>query len=173
MKNMIKFVLVFALAAGLTACSKNVKNDAQADNVGVVGEVEEISAEDIIVLDDEDAAPITVEGEGIALQPVFFALNQYTLSKEARAVIEANAEVLKVKGVKTILVEGNCDDRGTIAYNIALGDKRAKEVKDYYVKLGLKADEIYTISYGKEKPVCTEATNECWAQNRRADTIIQ
>ena len=114
-----------------------------------------------------------VEAEAVNLAPVYFALNQYTLSKEARAVLEANAEILKVKGVKTITVEGNCDDRGTIAYNIALGDKRAKEVKDYYVKLGLNADEVYTISYGKERPVCTDNTNACWAKNRRADTVIQ
>ena len=172
MKDMIKFVLIFALAAGLTACSKNVKNNAQADNVGVAEDVAEISAEDFIILEDEEA-PIVVEAEGRALEPVYFALDQYSLSKDARASIEKNAEMLKVSGVKTILIEGNCDDRGTIAYNIALGDKRAKEVKDYYVKLGIKADNIYTISYGKEKPVCTEATNECWAQNRRADTIMQ
>ena len=172
MKNVIKFMLVFALAAGLTACSKNVKDDAAADNVGTVGAVEEISADDTIIIEDEEAA-IVVEAEAVNLAPVYFALNQYTLSKEARAVLEANAEILKVKGVKTITVEGNCDDRGTIAYNIALGDKRAKEVKDYYVKLGLNADEVYTISYGKERPVCTDNTNACWAKYRRADTVIQ
>lgn len=173
MKNAIKFMLVFALAAGLTACSKNVKDDAAADNVGAVGSVEEISADDTIIIEEDEAAAIVVEAEAVNLAPVYFALNQYTLSKEARAVLEANAEILKVKGVKTITVEGNCDDRGTIAYNIALGDKRAKEVKDYYVKLGLNADEVYTISYGKERPVCTDNTNACWAKNRRADTVIQ
>ncbi len=172
MKNMIKFMLVFALAAGLTACSKNVKDDASADNVGVVGTVEEIAADDTIIIEEEEAV-IAIDNTAINLAPVYFALNQYTLSKEARAVLEANAEILKVKGVKTITVEGNCDDRGTIAYNIALGDKRAKEVKDYYVKLGLNADEIYTISYGKEKPVCFEQNNSCWAKNRRSDTVIQ
>lgn len=172
MKNMIKFMLVFALAAGLTACSKNVKDDAAADNIGTVGAVEEIAADDTIIIEEEEAV-IAIDNTAITLAPVYFALNQYTLSKEARAVLEANAEILKVKGVKTITVEGNCDDRGTIAYNIALGDKRAKEVKDYYVKLGLNADEIYTISYGKERPACTEQTNACWAKNRRSDTVIQ
>ena len=70
------------------------------------------------------------------------------------------------------MVEGNCDDRGTIAYNIALGEKRANEVKDYYVRLGIPADKITTVSYGKEKPVCYEATQACWAKNRRAETIL-
>jgi peptidoglycan-associated lipoprotein len=71
-----------------------------------------------------------------------------------------------------ITVEGNCDDRGTIGYNIALGQKRADEVKAYYVRMGIPAENIATVSYGEEKPVCYEANKTCWAQNRRADTLL-
>ncbi|MBO7605747.1 MAG: OmpA family protein, partial [Elusimicrobiaceae bacterium] len=85
--------------------------------------------------------------------------------------LKANAEILKVKGINNITVEGNCDDRGTIAYNIALGQKRANEVRDYYIKLGVKAENINTVSYGEENPVCTDQTESCWAKNRRADTV--
>lgn len=174
MKNIMKFVLVFALAAGFAACSKNAKQAPMADMSAGNGQVTEIEADETVTIEEEEPAyGVGMMSDASAnLETVHFALNQYTLSKEARAILDRNAEVLKVKGSK-VIVEGNCDDRGTISYNIALGDKRAKEVKDYYVKLGIPAANISTVSYGEEKPVCSEQTDSCWAQNRRADTVIK
>lgn len=176
MKNIIKFVLVFALAAGLSACSKNVKKAPAADTTAVAAttDVAEVAADDTIAMQDDDAYGVSTMSDGAAsLEPVYFALNEYTLSQDAIAIIEKNAEAIKVKGIANLSIEGNCDDRGTIAYNIALGDKRAKEVKDYYVKLGISADAITTVSYGEEKPVCTDQTEDCWAKNRRSDTLVK
>lgn len=175
MKNVIKFVLVFALAAGLTACSKNVKKDPAADVSAKTGEVAEITAdESVVIVEDEPTYGVgLISDSSVNLAPIYFALDQYTLSKDARAVLDANVEVLKVKGVSSIVVEGNCDERGTIAYNIALGDKRAKEVKDYYVKRGIAAKKITTVSYGEEKPVCYEKAESCYSKNRRSDTIVK
>ena len=110
-----------------------------------------------------------------SLGVVHFALDKYNLSDEARKIVEANAKAIKAQAAGadyTVVVEGNCDSRGTIAYNIALGEKRANEVKAYYVRLGIPAANISTVSYGKEKPVCYENTQSCWAKNRRADTIL-
>ena len=98
------------------------------------------------------------------------------MSSDARKIVEANAKAIKAAGNLAsyqITVEGNCDDRGTTSYNIALGQKRADEVKANYVRLGIPADRIATVSYGEEKPVCYEATQSCWAENRRADTLLQ
>ena len=67
-----------------------------------------------------------------------------------------------------MLVEGHCDERGTIPYNLALGQKRAKAVRDYYLALGIPGGRIATLSLGKEMPECTEATKACWQRNRRA-----
>ena len=173
MKNIMKFALVFALAAGLTACSKNVKKAPAADNTAAVTDVAEVSADDSVNMQDDDAYGVSLVSDGSSLEPVYFALNEYTLSKDAIATVEKNAETIKVKGVTKITVEGNCDDRGTISYNIALGDKRAKEVKDYYVKLGISADAISTVSYGEEKPLCSDQTEDCWAKNRRSDTVLK
>lgn len=173
MKNIIKFTLVFALAAGLAACSKNVKKAPAADTTAAVTDVAEVAADDSVNMQDEEAYGVSLIADGSSLEPVYFALNEYTLSKEAIATVEKNAETIKVKGVTKITVEGNCDDRGTISYNIALGDKRAKEVKDYYVKLGIPADAISTVSYGEEKPSCTDQTEECWSKNRRSDTVLK
>ncbi|MCR5504378.1 MAG: OmpA family protein [Elusimicrobiaceae bacterium] len=167
MKKTLSLMLVLGLALGLAACSKNKKADANADLNAAAATT---TYDDIVV--EEDKMVEAVESIEVNLTPVYFALNEYSLSKEARNILSANAEILKIKGIKHITVEGNCDDRGTIAYNIALGQKRANEVRDYYIRLGLNSENINTISYGEENPVCTAQTNSCWAKNRRADTVV-
>lgn len=165
MKNLLKVVLVLAVAAGLSACKKNIKDDANADMMNGAGSTE-------MVLEETTTQVNPVE---VSLGVVHFALDKYNLSAEARAIVEANAKAIKAKAAGAsykVVVEGNCDDRGTIAYNIALGEKRAAEVKAYYVRLGIPAANVSTVSYGKEKPVCYEATQSCWAKNRRADTVV-
>ncbi len=166
MKNLLKVVLVLAVAAGLTACSKNKKDDAATDGT-VVAVSEMVVAEE----------GVEVPAQEVALGVVHFALDKATLSADNRKIVEANAQAIKAAASAVanyqVIVEGNCDDRGTTAYNIALGQKRADEVKAYYVRLGIPADKIATVSYGEEKPVCYEATQACWAQNRRADTLLQ
>ncbi len=167
MKNLLKVTLVLALAAGLTACKKNVKDDANADMTALSnGTTTEMVIEETTVTEVEQAQ--------VALGTIYFALDKATLTADARKVVEANAKAIKAAAGTNynVVVEGNCDDRGTIAYNIALGEKRANEVKDYYVRLGIPAANITTVSYGKEKPVCYEATQACWAKNRRAETIL-
>lgn len=166
MKNLLKLTLVLALAAGLTACKKNVKDDANADMTLANGTTEMVLQETTVT----EVMPAQV-----SLGVVHFALDKSALSAEARKIVEANAKAIKAQAAGAsykVVVEGNCDDRGTIAYNIALGEKRANEVKAYYVRLGIPAANISTVSYGKEKPVCYESTQSCWAKNRRADTIL-
>jgi len=169
MKKTLSMMLILGLTLGLAACSKNKKADANADLNAAAANANS-QYDDVIV--EEDRLVEAVESIEVNLTPVYFALNEYSLSKEARNILSANAEILKMKGINNITVEGNCDDRGTIAYNIALGQKRANEVRDYYIRLGLKAENINAISYGEENPVCTAQTNSCWAKNRRADTVI-
>ena len=163
MKNLLKVVLVLSLAAGLSACKKNVKDDANADLTAG-------SSTEMVL---EETVTEVVPAAELSLGTVHFALDKYNLTAENRKILEANAKLIKEKAANVkLVVEGNCDDRGTIAYNIALGEKRANEVKDYYVRLGIATDKITTVSYGEEKPVCYEATQSCWAKNRRADTVL-
>ena len=170
MKNVLKVVLVFALAAGLTACQKNVKDDANADLTAGTGAGTEMVLEETSI-EVVSAAPV----QEIALGAVYFSLDKAALSSDARKIVEANAQAIKSAAALAsykVTIEGNCDDRGTTSYNIALGQKRAEELKANYVRLGIPAANIETVSYGKEKPVCTEATQACWAKNRRADTLL-
>gem|GEM_PF-903573 len=104
------------------------------------------------------------------LKSVPFDYDSAKLSDDALATLKANADILRSNTDLEVLVAGNCDERGTVAYNLALGQKRANQVRDYYVSIGVDRGRIATISYGKEQPLCTDSTEECWAKNRRAES---
>ncbi len=104
---------------------------------------------------------------------VYFAFDSAALDERARATLDAWAAYLNDHPDVRVRVEGNCDERGTREYNMGLGQRRADSVKNYLVEHGVAADRIATISYGEERPVCTEHNESCWALNRRADIRIQ
>lgn len=104
------------------------------------------------------------------LKAVPFDFDSAKLSDDALAILKANAAILNDDPTIEALVSGHCDERGTTAYNLALGQKRAKETRDYYIRLGVDGARIATISYGKEQPLCSESNDACWSQNRRAET---
>lgn len=104
------------------------------------------------------------------LKAVRFEYDKSNLLAEARDILKENAEYIKTNTDLNILVEGHCDERGTIEYNLGLGQRRASAVRDYYGKLGVALKRVGTISYGEEKPLDTAHTEEAWAKNRRAET---
>ena len=110
--------------------------------------------------------------EGGILGDVHFALDSYELDAAGRDTLTKNLAWLRGNARAKIEVEGHADSRGTIEYNLALGAKRAKAVKDYLVTQGIASDRVSTISYGKELPLCHEDTDTCWARNRRAHSVI-
>jgi len=107
------------------------------------------------------------------LPSVNFGFDEATLTGEARAKLEQGAKCLKDSGAKGVTVEGNCDERGTAEYNMHLGQRRADAVKKYLGGLGVPVKGISAVSFGKEKPSCTDATEDCWARNRRADLKVK
>jgi peptidoglycan-associated lipoprotein len=107
------------------------------------------------------------------LQPVHFDFDQAFIRQDARAIMKANADWLKAHPKVKIRIEGNCDERGTIEYNQALGQRRAASAKKFLTDLGIPGSRISLISYGKEKPVCAENTEACWQKNRRDDFIAE
>jgi len=111
-------------------------------------------------------------GEGGPLQDVLFEFDSYEISFDARTTLQTNAEWLRNNAQVRIEVEGHCDERGTVEYNLALGAKRAKAVRDYLVSLGISSDRLSTISYGEELPLCRDSTEDCWRQNRRVHFLV-
>jgi peptidoglycan-associated lipoprotein len=106
------------------------------------------------------------------LQDAYFDYDASDLRDDARTNLSANAEWLKRYPSIQVLVEGHCDERGTSAYNLALGDRRANAARDYLESLGVASSRVRTVSYGKERPFCTDATEDCYQQNRRAHFVI-
>jgi peptidoglycan-associated lipoprotein len=105
------------------------------------------------------------------LQPVLFDYDKSIIRDDAKPVMTANAQWLKANPNVTITIEGNCDERGTREYNQALGQRRAAIARKYLADMGVSANRISLISYGKEKPVCTDDSEECWRKNRRDDFV--
>jgi peptidoglycan-associated lipoprotein len=105
------------------------------------------------------------------VQDAYFDYDKSDIREDARAVLTKDADVLKQlfedNPSFNVMVEGHCDERGSAEYNLGLGDRRATAAKDFLVQLGVPADHLKTISYGKERPVCTESNESCWQRNRR------
>jgi peptidoglycan-associated lipoprotein len=106
------------------------------------------------------------------LQDVLFDYDSNNLRDDARAILLADAEALKRIFADfpnaTIYVEGHCDERGSAEYNLGLGDRRASSAREFLAQQGVPSDRLKTISYGKERPACTESNEGCWQRNRRA-----
>ena len=117
-------------------------------------------------------APVMVKDSGLA--DVFFDFDQYAIRSDAVPILEKNAGLLKsAYENSSVLIEGHCDERGTVEYNLELGKRRAQSVKDYLVDLGIEESRIRIVSYGKEKPFCAESKPTCWQQNRRGHFVRQ
>lgn len=150
------FVLVLALVALATAFGCKTAKKVE----------EETIAADENTLGDSDS------GKAMGLESIRFPYDAFTLTGEAKATLNKNAQIMKDKTSLQIQVEGHCDERGGIQYNIALGEKRANAVKKYLQDQGVKAERIATISYGKERPLDQGHSEEAWARNRRANFAV-
>ena len=110
--------------------------------------------------------------EASAGDRIFFDFDRSDISPEARQTLERQAEWLRRYPNVTVTIEGHCDERGTREYNLALGERRAQAAKNVLVALGIPASRVSTISYGKERPAVVGSTEEAYAQNRRAVTVV-
>ena len=107
------------------------------------------------------------------VRDIFFDYDKYDIRPDQQAALQADAQFLAQHPAMRFTIEGHCDERGSTEYNLALGDNRASAVKNALMQAGVGADRIRTISYGKEKPFCTESNEQCWQQNRRGHFVYQ
>ena len=151
-------VLMLAATLALSACSK--PKAAEDSNLPSAANADENT------MGDSD------NGKAMGLQSIHFGYDAYTLDEEIKTTLKSNAQILKDKASLKIQVEGHCDARGGIQYNLGLGEKRANMVKKFLESQGVAANRITTISYGKEKPMDAGTTDEAYAKNRRANFAI-
>jgi peptidoglycan-associated lipoprotein len=107
------------------------------------------------------------------LQDIGFDFDRYEIRPDAAKALDADAQWLNGNRNQLVLIEGHCDERGTVEYNLALGERRAKATQNYLAAHGVASSRISIVSYGKEKPQCTEHNEACWARNRRAHFLVK
>lgn len=151
------FIVMLAATLTFSACSKKKVEDSELPSAADA---------DVNMGGDSDS------GKAMGLQTVHFGYDAYLLDDQAKGLLKGNAQILKDKASAKIQVEGHCDQRGGIQYNIALGEKRANAVKKFLADQGIKADRISTISMGKEKPLDQGNSEEAHAKNRRANFVV-
>ena len=155
--------LLLASVLGFVGCSSSKKNAASDAEP-----VSSLSGDGLTLELNGDSDSSTAGG----LSTVYFAFDSSSISSQTRAELDANASYLKTNNKIDIQVEGHADERGGIQYNLALGERRAKAVKDYLVASGVKGNRITIVSYGKEKPVSFGHDETSWSRNRRANFVI-
>lgn len=175
-------VAVVLMAVFLTGCPRKPQ-DAEADPWARTGETD-VFGEDGIApgssLDryrrglPQDGSDGDIPGAVPSpLQDVFFGYDASDLTEPMRAILRTNADWISRNRNYRIEIEGHCDERGTGDYNLALGGRRARAVREYLVALGIPAERLSTISYGKEFPVCHESNESCWSRNRRVHFVVR
>ena len=163
-------VMVLAALMVLPACSMKEAPPVEED----ITPAEEVPPPPPPPVDEEEAEVIDEEDlEPLALEDVYFDYDKYSIKGEYKSVLESNAELLMSRDGAVLVIEGHCDERGTAEYNLALGEKRAKAVMDFYIAYGISASKMSIISYGEERPFKYGSTEEAWAMNRRAHMVIK
>ena len=170
-KLLASALLVFFLAAcsttpkdtadssgsGSTTTSSDVSSSGETESTESASTIEPGSQEDLIVNVGDR---------------VFFGYDSSELDTDAQELLQDQVAWLKQYSNVSVIIEGHCDERGTREYNLALGEKRAQSVKNYLISLGISADRVSTISYGKERPAVVGSNDGAWAQNRRSVTKV-
>ncbi len=162
-KALILFLMTFLLMTFGVGCVKQTKKAEPAKKEAVTEQVYPAEAPEAI-------AP--VEKSLVEFRDVLFDYDKYDIRTDGRAVLDSVAPWLKKNTRVKVLIEGHCDERGTNEYNLALGEKRAKAAKDYFISKGIAPSRLSTITYGEEKPICLDQSENCWQRNRRAHFVI-
>jgi peptidoglycan-associated lipoprotein len=199
-KSLSLFIFILCLGLFLAGCPKkqvvvnrdqsSVQRSEEAARLEREREAREAKERELARLREEDLKRPTggelektlvtkkepgIEGEVFEsklLKDIHFDFDKYDIRREDEAILKENAAFLKNNPKMKIQIEGHCDERGTIEYNLALGERRASNTKKYLIFLGIPSDRISTISYGKERPLDKGHHEEAWAKNRRAHVVV-
>lgn len=190
MKRLLVAVMVLCVALAFAGCAKKkvvaeppakMEEPAKAEAAKPAPAPEPAPKEEAVKTEAEPTSLIAKaeapEADKMTLLDVefkdaHFDFDRYDLNEEAKGELKKAADWMTKNPGTVAVVEGHCDDRGTNEYNLALGDRRANSIKQYLVALGIPPDRVETISYGEEKPACTEQNEECWFRNRRGHIVM-
>ena len=186
-RSALSFASTVLIVAGLAACSSTATKEQSGASVedrkpgGTPPVV--VDRPPVVPVDPATTRPLSPDQIGSAAlrdpknilskRSIFFDYDSNLVKDEFKPIVAAHARYLQQNGGSKMRVEGNADDRGSREYNLALGQRRADAVKQMMQILGVKPDQVETVSFGEEKPRCSEAAESCWSQNRRGDIVYQ
>jgi len=124
------------------------------------------------ITQNQDSSSVDLDELTRKFQPVFFDFNKFEIRNDQVSALQANATLLRAHPNANVVLEGHCDERGTDEYNLALGERRAKVVREYLVNLGVDPNRLQTISYGESRPYAYGHNEDSWQQNRRAQSVV-
>jgi peptidoglycan-associated lipoprotein len=163
----IRFGLAALLAVGLLACNSQSGPTSGPSGSSGAGEFRDTGPS------GGSAAGAYFPGSSPGLTTIYFDFDQSNLRADAKNGLKANADFMKSNATASVLIEGNCDERGSEEYNLALGMRRAEAAKRYLVDLGVESSRLSTISYGEERPAASGSGESAWAKNRRDDFKVR
>jgi peptidoglycan-associated lipoprotein len=179
---MVVFTVSVVIAFGLSACQKRAVTQPdsgqqqQQKDMTQQKDQEKITEKQfdgkVDSVDAKDKGAQYAESRENLFSDLLFDYDKYDVKDTSKQTLQSVSSWMTKNTTARLSVEGHCDERGTNEYNLALGDRRAKAVKDYLVNLGVASGRIDVISYGEEKPACNEQTEDCWAKNRRAHFTV-
>ena len=181
---LVLWLMVLTIVSGVSGCSGRRVTSGMEDQASVSRPFPEDEAAKVVPPDRVEEPELRLSEQPAAVEPpssavappsepvaeltdVYFDFDQYVLRREARTGLKAAAIILQAQPNPRIVIEGHCDERGTSAYNLVLGERRAQAAKRYLQDLGLAGSQLQILSYGKERPFCTEHSEACWQLNRR------
>jgi len=174
----MKKVLILVLIIFAVGCAKKYVKETgepvRAKPEAAVEAPKEVKVEEKIIPREVAPTPaIQAQEPAFELKDALFDYDKYDIRPDARAALDSVAAWLNKNKNINVLIEGHCDERGTNEYNLALGEKRANATKNYIITRGVAPTRINTISYGEEKPFCTEQNEDCYQKNRRAHFVAE
>jgi len=166
-RSTTKIILVAMASAALlfAGCTKKLE---------VTSDTSDTSSKPVATSHLQIVSPVTTgKAERPSTNAVYFEFDRSALDAAARATLDGYATWLNASRSTNITIEGNCDERGSREYNLALGQRRADSVRDFLSSRGVSASRIDTVSFGEERPACKGSGEACWAQNRRGDIVTR
>mgnify|MGYP000158485939 CR=1 FL=1 len=171
-KTVIRFTGAAALALALSACGAKPPKQLPPEPGPATTTVSAPEAPSAPVNQIVAGSPADFVAQMMGRDTIHFALDKFNIDPVAGAALQGQAAWMLKYPLRRATIEGHADERGTRDYNLALGERRANAAKNFLVSLGVSADRLTTVSYGKERPVDTASTEEAWAKNRRAVTVV-
>jgi peptidoglycan-associated lipoprotein len=168
-----KFLLILASAAALAACEGTVGTQEGTTTGSEVGTASSSTSSAVMPSSGFQGHPLDDPSSMLSRRTVYFDFDSSEIKPDARGIIEAHAEYLSSNRSASITLEGHADERGTREYNVALGERRSNAVRQLITLMGASGQQIRTVSYGEERPVCSDHNESCWSQNRRVEIIYR